>query len=51
MIRKLARLSENTLKKEIEKIPTRNGYGEGLVVAGEKDGCRTSSCDDSIGDG
>jgi len=37
MIRKLARLSENTLKKEIEKIPTRNGYGEGLVVAGEKD--------------
>ncbi len=37
MIRKLAKLSENTLKKEIEKIPTRNGYGEGLVAAGEKD--------------
>jgi transketolase len=37
MIRKLAKLSENTFKKEIEKVPTRNGYGEGLVVAGEKD--------------
>jgi transketolase len=37
MIRKLAKLSENTFKKEIERIPTRNGYGEGLVVAGEKD--------------
>lgn len=37
MIRKLAKLSENTLKKEIEKIPTRNGYGEGLVAAGDKD--------------
>jgi len=37
MIRKLAKLSENTFKKKIEKIPSRNGYGEGLVAAGEKD--------------
>ncbi|RLC32765.1 transketolase family protein [Candidatus Woesebacteria bacterium] len=37
MIRKLAKLSENTFKKEIERITTRNGYGEGLVIAGEKD--------------
>ena len=37
MIRKLAKLSKNIFKKEIEKISSRNGYGEGLVAAGEKD--------------
>ncbi len=30
-------LSEKIFKDDIEKVPTRNGYGEGLVVAGEKD--------------
>lgn len=37
MIRKLAKLSKNIFKKEMEKISSRNGYGEGLIVAGEKD--------------
>lgn len=30
-------LSENIFKKTIEKQPTRQGYGEGLVIAGVKD--------------
>ncbi|MBU0572772.1 transketolase family protein [Patescibacteria group bacterium] len=37
MIRKAANLSTQVFKKDIEKVPSRNGYGEGLVVAGEKD--------------
>ncbi|MBI2644193.1 MAG: transketolase family protein [Candidatus Wildermuthbacteria bacterium] len=32
-----AHLAEKIFEKDIEKIPTRNGYGEGLVEAGEKD--------------
>jgi transketolase len=37
MIRKLAKLSEKTFKNDIDKVSSRNGYGEGLVIAGEKD--------------
>lgn len=37
MIKKEAKLSSKLFKKDIEQIPTRNGYGEGLVEAGEKD--------------
>jgi len=37
MIRKLAKLSKDMFKKEIEKRSSRDGYGEGLVEAGEKD--------------
>lgn len=37
MIKKEAKLSSKLLKKDIEQIPTRNGYGEGMVKAGEKD--------------
>lgn len=37
MINKQAKLSKNVFGKDIEMIPTRNGYGEGLVLAGEKD--------------
>ena len=37
MIRKLAKLSKDVFKKEIEKKSSRDGYGEGLVEAGEKD--------------
>lgn len=37
MISSKAKLSSKVFKKDIEKVPTRNGYGEGLVVAGEKD--------------
>ena len=37
MINKKLNLSEKLFKKEIEMVPTRQGYGEGLVAAGEKD--------------
>ena len=30
-------LNTNLYKKDVEQIPTRNGYGDGLVLAGEKD--------------
>ncbi|MDO8622387.1 MAG: transketolase C-terminal domain-containing protein [bacterium] len=30
-------LSPNLFAKNVEQIPTRNGYGEGLVLAGERD--------------
>lgn len=36
MISKKAGLSEKVFEKDIEKVPTRDGYGEGLVLAGEK---------------
>lgn len=37
MIAKDSKLSEKIFQKDIEQAPTRNGYGEGLVIAGEKD--------------
>jgi transketolase len=37
MINTEAKLSEKIFSEDIEKIPTRNGYGEGLVEAGRKD--------------
>ena len=37
MIDNKAKLSKNIFQKDIEMIPTRQGYGEGLVIAGEKD--------------
>ena len=37
MLNPNVKLSEKIFSKDIEKIPTRNGYGEGLVIAGEKD--------------
>jgi transketolase len=37
MINPKAKLSEKVFKKDIEQVPTRNGYGEGLVIAGERD--------------
>ena len=36
MINKELKLSPNIFKRDIEKIPTRNGYGTGLVKAGEE---------------
>lgn len=36
MVNSKAYLSKKLFQKQIETIPTRNGYGEGLVVAGEK---------------
>jgi transketolase len=37
MLNKKLAFSENIFKKTIEKVPTRNGYGEGLIEAGERD--------------
>src|SRR3989304_9866489 len=37
MINKKAKLSKKIFQKDIEMVPTRQGYGEGLVIAGEKD--------------
>ena len=37
MIKKEAKLSSKLFKKDMEQVPTRNGYGEGMVIAGEKD--------------
>ena len=31
-----AKLSEKIFNEDIEKVPTRNGYGEGLVIAGKE---------------
>lgn len=36
MIPKAAHLSEKIFDKDVERKPTRNGYGEGLVIAGEE---------------
>jgi len=37
MINPKAKLSAKVFSKDIEMVPTRQGYGEGLVIAGEKD--------------
>ena len=37
MLNKQAKLSKKLFKKNMYMIPTRNGYGEGLVEAGKKD--------------
>lgn len=37
MLAKGAHLKKNALSKDVEKIPTRDGYGIGLVELGEKD--------------
>jgi len=37
MLNKKLHLSKNIFKRDIKKIPTRNGYGTGLVKAGKKD--------------
>jgi transketolase len=36
MINKILILSENVFEKDVEMIPTRNGYGEALLELGEK---------------
>lgn len=37
MLNKKAKLSKKIFEKDIDMVATRQGYGEGLVVAGEKD--------------
>jgi len=37
MLNPEAKLNPNIFSKEVEQTPIRNGYGEGLVIAGEQD--------------
>jgi transketolase len=37
MVNKSAKLSPKIFEKDIEQKPTRDGYGDGLVIAGEQD--------------
>ncbi len=37
MLNPEARLNPKLFSKDIEQVPIRNGYGEGLIVAGERD--------------
>lgn len=37
MVNPDSKLSKKLFSEDIEKVPTRDGYGEGLVIAGEKD--------------
>lgn len=46
MISKNAYLSENVFERGIPQAPTRNGYGEGLVIAGEKNKNVVALCAD-----
>lgn len=46
MISKSAHLSENVFEVGIPQAPTRNGYGEGLVIAGEKNKNVVALCAD-----
>jgi transketolase len=46
MISKNAHLSENVFESGIPQAPTRNGYGEGLVIAGEKNKNIVALCAD-----
>lgn len=46
MLNPKAELSEKIFSEDIEKVPTRNGYGEGLVEAGKKDERVVALCAD-----
>ena len=49
MIQKKQKLVENVFDKDnIEKEPTRNGYGRGVVDAGEKDEIGRASCRERV---
>ena len=37
MLNKKAKLNKKVFDKDVEQLPTRNGYGDGVVIAGEKD--------------
>ncbi len=49
MLNKNLKLSEKIFSEEIEQIPTRNGYGEGLVQAGEENENVVALCADLSG--
>ncbi len=46
MINKEQKLATNIFKRDVEQAPTRNGFGEGLVLAGEKDERVVALCAD-----
>ena len=46
MLNNKLKLSDKIFKKDIEMVPTRNGYGEGLVIAGEADENVVALCAD-----
>ena len=46
MIKKSAHLSDKTFKKEVDQVPTRNGFGQGLLEAGKKDKKIVALCAD-----
>lgn len=46
MINPKLHLSTRIFSKDIDQVPTRNGYGEGLVLAGEKDERVVALCAD-----
>ena len=46
MKKKNAFLVDKLFNKNIEKVPTRNGYGEGIVEAGKKDKNVVALCGD-----
>lgn len=46
MFNKSLCLSEKIFQEDIEQVPTRDGYGEGLVLAGEKDERVVALCAD-----
>ncbi|OGM04515.1 transketolase [Candidatus Woesebacteria bacterium RIFCSPHIGHO2_01_FULL_39_32] len=46
MLNPQAKLSNKIFSQDIEQVPTRNGYGEGLVEAGEKDERVVALCAD-----
>ena len=46
MLNPKAKLSKKLFDKDVEQVPTRNGYGEGLVIAGEADEGVVALCAD-----
>ena len=46
MLNKKLKLSDKMFKRNIESFPTRNGYGEGLVLAGEENENVVALCAD-----
>lgn len=46
MLNELAKLNDKLFAKDVEKIPTRDGFGHGLVEAGEKDERVVAVCAD-----
>jgi len=46
MLKKTAKLNPKVFKREVEQAPIRQGYGEGLLAAGEKDKRVVALCAD-----